>query len=33
MAKEAVTFNGSVEGRTVHDNIERRNQEQCGRFV
>ncbi len=33
MAKEPATFNGGVEGRMMHDNIRRRNQEQCGRSV
>jgi len=35
MAKEAATFNGGVENRTVHDSIRRKIQEQCeaGLFV
>jgi hypothetical protein len=33
MAKEAATFNGGVENRTVHDSIRRRNRRQFGRFV
>jgi hypothetical protein len=35
MAKEAATFNGGVENRTMHDNIRRRIQEQreAGLFV
>ncbi len=33
MAKEVATFNGSVESKMVHDNIRRRNREQCGRSV
>jgi len=33
MAKEAATFNGGVESRTVHDSIRRRNRGQFGRFV
>jgi hypothetical protein len=33
MVKEPATFNGSVESRTMHDNIRRRNKKQCRRFV
>jgi hypothetical protein len=33
MAKEVATFNRGVESSMMHDNIRKRIQEQCGRFV
>ncbi len=33
MASEAITFNGGVESRTMHDKIRRKSQEQCGKYV
>jgi hypothetical protein len=33
MVKEAATFNGGVESRTMHDNIRRRIQKQCRRSI
>ncbi len=33
MASEAITFNGGVESRIVHDKIRRKIQEQCDKYV